>query len=213
MEINRLDARFGAEVTGLDEEACAATVLNGPAYDPTNHRIRSAAGGNTEFTNLFLAYDALDDATKRTLRGRRGFHAYLSRRAPRKLLTRTEEEEGSLRWRHNVPSAPERRHHGGLRPLRSPSPAGTARYLRTEAPARSDPEGTRRPVLRADDGHRLRQEPRLDRAVVDHVLRRGSGRGIQAIVVYPMNALANSQIPKRLFDTAQRRMKEVRTDE
>lgn len=30
--------------------------------------------------------------------------------------------------------------------------------------------------------------------VVDHVLRRGSGRGIQAIIVYPMNALANSQI-------------------
>ena len=29
--------------------------------------------------------------------------------------------------------------------------------------------------------------------IVDHVLRRGSGRGIQAIVVYPMNALANSQ--------------------
>lgn len=30
--------------------------------------------------------------------------------------------------------------------------------------------------------------------IVDHVLRRGSGRGIQAIVVYPMNALANSQL-------------------
>ena len=29
--------------------------------------------------------------------------------------------------------------------------------------------------------------------IVDDVLRRGSGRGIQAIVVYPMNALANSQ--------------------
>jgi len=29
--------------------------------------------------------------------------------------------------------------------------------------------------------------------IVDHVLRSGSGRGIQAIVVYPMNALANSQ--------------------
>ncbi len=29
--------------------------------------------------------------------------------------------------------------------------------------------------------------------VVDHVLRNGSGRGIKAIVVYPMNALANSQ--------------------
>ena len=29
--------------------------------------------------------------------------------------------------------------------------------------------------------------------IVDHVLRHGSGLGIQAIVVYPMNALANSQ--------------------
>src|SRR3954447_25538695 len=30
--------------------------------------------------------------------------------------------------------------------------------------------------------------------IVDHVLRTGFGRGIQAIVVYPMNALANSQL-------------------
>src|ERR1017187_3695623 len=29
--------------------------------------------------------------------------------------------------------------------------------------------------------------------IVNHVLRHGSGKGIQAIVVYPMNALANSQ--------------------
>ena len=29
--------------------------------------------------------------------------------------------------------------------------------------------------------------------IVYHVLRRGSGQGIQAVVVYPMNALANSQ--------------------
>lgn len=29
--------------------------------------------------------------------------------------------------------------------------------------------------------------------IVDHVLRKGRGRGIQAIVVYPMNALCNSQ--------------------
>lgn len=29
--------------------------------------------------------------------------------------------------------------------------------------------------------------------IVDHVLRHGTGRGIQAIIVYPMNALANSQ--------------------
>ena len=52
-----------------------------------------AVGGNTEFTNLELAYDALDDATREMIRGRRVFHAYLSRRAPRKLLTRTKEEE------------------------------------------------------------------------------------------------------------------------
>jgi ATP-dependent helicase YprA (DUF1998 family)/very-short-patch-repair endonuclease len=39
---------------------------------------------------------------------------------------------------------------------------------------------------------------------VDHVLRRGSGRGIQAVIVYPMNALANSQmgeLDKFLHDT------------
>jgi ATP-dependent helicase YprA (DUF1998 family) len=29
--------------------------------------------------------------------------------------------------------------------------------------------------------------------IVDHVIRNGSGKGIQAIIVYPMNALANSQ--------------------
>ena len=32
--------------------------------------------------------------------------------------------------------------------------------------------------------------------IVDHVLRRGSGKGIQAIVVYPMNALVEeSTVP------------------
>ena len=30
--------------------------------------------------------------------------------------------------------------------------------------------------------------------IVDHVLRNGTGKGIQAIIVYPMNALANSQV-------------------
>lgn len=30
--------------------------------------------------------------------------------------------------------------------------------------------------------------------IVDHVLREGSGKGIRAIIVYPMNALANSQM-------------------
>ena len=50
-------------------------------------------GGDTEFTSLYLAYEALPDEDKEMLRGRRAFHAYLSRRAPRKLLTRTKEEE------------------------------------------------------------------------------------------------------------------------
>jgi len=50
-------------------------------------------GGNTEFTNLTLAYAELTDAMKDRLRGRRVFEAYLSRRAPRKLLTRTSQEQ------------------------------------------------------------------------------------------------------------------------
>jgi len=55
-----------------------------------------SGGGNTEFTNMMLAYEALDARMKEMLRGRRAFQAYLSRRAPRKLLTRTEaEKEGS----------------------------------------------------------------------------------------------------------------------
>ena len=29
--------------------------------------------------------------------------------------------------------------------------------------------------------------------IVDRVLREGSGKGVRAIIVYPMNALANSQ--------------------
>lgn len=49
-------------------------------------------GGNTEFINLYLAYEALPAETKAAVRGRRAFQAYLSRRAPRKLLTRTEAE-------------------------------------------------------------------------------------------------------------------------
>jgi taurine dioxygenase len=55
-----------------------------------------SGGGNTEFTNMMMAYDALDPAMKERLRGRRAFQAYLSRRAPRRLLQRTEaERDGS----------------------------------------------------------------------------------------------------------------------
>lgn len=66
-------------------------------------------GGNTEFTNLALAYRSLDEATKQRLRGRRVFEAYLSRRAPRKLLTRTkaEEQDSSGVWQPLVREHPE----------------------------------------------------------------------------------------------------------
>lgn len=53
-------------------------------------------GGNTEFTNLQLAYEGLDEDLKAAIEGKRAFHAYLSRRAPRKLLSRTKaEQQGS----------------------------------------------------------------------------------------------------------------------
>lgn len=66
-------------------------------------------GGNTEFTNMYLAYDGLDEKTKQRIHGIRAFHAYLSRRAPRKLLTRSkEEEEGSSGcWQPLVREHPE----------------------------------------------------------------------------------------------------------
>ena len=51
-----------------------------------------SGGGNTEFTNMMMAYDALDDATRELLRGRSAFQAYQARRAPRQLLVRTEDE-------------------------------------------------------------------------------------------------------------------------
>ena len=52
-----------------------------------------SGGSNTEFTNMMMAYDALDYPLKENLRGRLAFQAYLSRRAPRKLLARSEAEE------------------------------------------------------------------------------------------------------------------------
>ena len=39
--------------------------------------------------------------------------------------------------------------------------------------------------------HRLRQDPAYIVPIMDHVLRNGAVRGIQAIVVYPMNALVS----------------------
>ena len=52
-----------------------------------------SGGGNTEFTNMMMPYDALDEPLKANLRGRRAFQAYLSRRAPHKLLAQSEAEK------------------------------------------------------------------------------------------------------------------------
>lgn len=52
-----------------------------------------SGGGNTEFINMMMAYDALDEATKKLLHGRHAFQAYQSRRAPRQLLARTDSEK------------------------------------------------------------------------------------------------------------------------
>ena len=49
-----------------------------------------SGGGNTEFTNMMMAYRALDESLKELIQGRRAFQAYISRRARRKLLARSE---------------------------------------------------------------------------------------------------------------------------
>ena len=66
-------------------------------------------GGNTEFINLSLAYDALDQSLQERIEGRQIFGSYLSRRAPRPLLTRTKEEEqgSSGAWQPLVRRHPE----------------------------------------------------------------------------------------------------------
>ena len=49
-------------------------------------------GGNTEFTDMRAAYNALSGDDKAFWRGRRALHRYLSSRAPRRLLQRNEAE-------------------------------------------------------------------------------------------------------------------------
>jgi taurine dioxygenase len=51
-----------------------------------------SGGGNTEFTSMVMAYEALPADLKARIWGRKSFQAYISRRAPRRLLSRTEEE-------------------------------------------------------------------------------------------------------------------------
>ena len=50
-------------------------------------------GGDTRFTNQRAAYQALSDEMKDTIADLRAVHVYLSKYSPRKMPTRTKEEE------------------------------------------------------------------------------------------------------------------------
>jgi taurine dioxygenase len=50
-------------------------------------------GGDTQFTNMYAAYDALSDDMKLFIQNRRVLHVYQASRAPRKMGIRTKEQE------------------------------------------------------------------------------------------------------------------------
>ena len=52
-------------------------------------------GGDTQFTNMYAAYDALSDDMKSFIQNRRILHVYQASRAPRKMGIRTKEQEES----------------------------------------------------------------------------------------------------------------------
>jgi len=88
------------------------------------------SGGNTEFTNLTLAYAALSFEMKKQLLGLRVFEAYLSRRAPRRLLQRTPQEEANSSgcWQPLVRRHPETGESGlYLNPMRDDAIEGMSR--------------------------------------------------------------------------------------
>ena len=52
-------------------------------------------GGDTQFLNMYAAYDALSEDMKDFIQGRRVLHVYQASRAPRKMGLRTKEQEES----------------------------------------------------------------------------------------------------------------------
>lgn len=63
---------------------CSLTILHGVRVPET--------GGDTQFVNMYAAYDALDDAMKQRLDGVRVIHRYDSSRKGNRINTRTAEE-------------------------------------------------------------------------------------------------------------------------
>ncbi len=93
--------------TAIDKRTGDATLLMRGASWHTDHsnleippkattlyaiELPESGGGNTEFINMYLAYEALPDDLAAKVAGRRAYQAYISRRAPRKLLTRADSE-------------------------------------------------------------------------------------------------------------------------
>lgn len=64
---------------------CATTLLYAEIIPPS--------GGDTLFTNMYAAYDALPQATRDRIQDLRAIHAYQSRRNVNPVPTRTEDEE------------------------------------------------------------------------------------------------------------------------
>ncbi|MGI9379469.1 MAG: TauD/TfdA dioxygenase family protein [Methyloligellaceae bacterium] len=54
--------------------------------------IPPSGGGQTEFTNMYMAYETLPADLKKRIKGKKSFQAYQARRAPRQLLTRSDDE-------------------------------------------------------------------------------------------------------------------------
>jgi len=52
-------------------------------------------GGDTQFVNMYAAYDALSEDMKSFIKGRRVLHVYQASRAPRKMGVRTKDQEES----------------------------------------------------------------------------------------------------------------------
>lgn len=65
---------------------CSTTLLYAEIIPPE--------GGDTLFTNMYAAYDALPLATRERIQNLRAIHAYQSRRNVNPVPTRTEDEEG-----------------------------------------------------------------------------------------------------------------------
>ena len=81
-----------------------------------------SGGGQTEFTNMYMAYEALPVELKEKIKGKKSFQAYQARRAPRKLLTRSgdEMENSSGTWQPLVRLHPRSRRKAlYLNPMRS----------------------------------------------------------------------------------------------